>query len=176
MKKILAFTGSNSSTSINKQLVAYASSLVNKVQVNLLDLNDYEMPIYSIDREKSSGYPNAAVAFVEEISNADGIILSLAEYNGAYSSAFKNLFDWASRVEQKTFQGKPMLLMATSPGPRGGASVLEIALERFPRHNANIVGKFSLPSFQTNFKDGIITNQELKDQLTKEIEQFEKSL
>ena len=116
MKKIIALAGSNSSTSINEQLATYASSLVDNVKVKVLDLNDFEMPIYSSDRENESGHPNEAVAFVDEIRGADGIIISLAEYNGAYSGAFKNIFDWASRVEQKTFLGKPMLLMASSPG------------------------------------------------------------
>ncbi|RCT54301.1 NADPH-dependent FMN reductase [Winogradskyella sp. KYW1333] len=176
MKKIIALAGSNSSTSINEQLATYASSLVDNVKVKVLDLNDFEMPIYSSDRENESGHPNEAVAFVDEIRGADGIIISLAEYNGAYSGAFKNIFDWASRVEQKTFLGKPMLLMASSPGGRGGASVLEMASERFPRHDANIVGKFSLPSFYDNFKDGKIINEDLNNDLLEEVNQFQESL
>ncbi|WP_299522251.1 NADPH-dependent FMN reductase [Winogradskyella sp.] len=176
MRKIIVLAGSNSSTSINKQLATYASSLVNNVEVKVLDLNDYEMPIYSSDREKESGHPKEAVAFVDEIRRADGIVVSLAEYNGAYSGAFKNVFDWATRVEQKTFLGKPMLLMATSPGQRGGLSVMGMASDRFPRHDANIVGKFSLPAFHNNFSDGKITNEELNNELLEEVKQFEDSL
>jgi len=176
MKHIIALAGSNSSTSINKQLATYASSLVKDVKVTVLDLNDFEMPIYSSDREKESGIPDKAQVFVENIRNSDGIVISLAEYNGAYSGAFKNIFDWASRAEQKTFLDKPMLLMATSPGGRGGASVLEMASDRFPRHNANIVGQFSLPLFNDNFSDGKITNVALKNQLLEEVEQFAESL
>jgi len=176
MKKIIAFAGSISSNSINKQLAIYASGLLKDVEVKMLDLNNYEMPLYSADRENASGQPQEAVDFVNEIRNADGIVLSLAEYNGAYSGAFKNVFDWASRVEQKTFLGKPMLLMATSPGGRGGQSVLDIASDRFPRHDANIVGKFSLPSFHNNFSDGAISNGELNNDLLEEVRQFEESL
>lgn len=176
MKKIIAFAGSISSNSINKQLAIYASGLVNDTEVKVLDLNNYEMPLYSADRENASGQPQEAVDFVNEIRDADGIILSLAEYNGAYSGAFKNVFDWASRVEQKTFLGKPMLLMATSPGGRGGQSVLDMASDRFPRHDANIVGKFSLPSFHSNFSDGAISNNKLNNDLLEEVRQFEESL
>lgn len=176
MKTIIALAGSNSSTSINKQLAYYAASLVEGVQVKQLDLNDYEMPIYSSDREQENGFPQEAVDFVNEIRASDGIVISLAEYNGAYSGAFKNVFDWASRVEGKTFLGKPMLLMATSPGPRGGLSVLGMASDRFPRHQADIVGKFSLPNFHANFKDGKIVDEELNTALMKEVKQFEKSL
>lgn len=176
MKKIIALAGSISSNSINKQLATYASSLVSDVEVKILDLNDYEMPLYSADRENESGQPQQAIDFVDEIKNTDGIVLALAEHNGAYSGAFKNLFDWASRVEAKTFLGKPMLLMATSPGGRGGQSVLDIASDRFPRHDANIVGKFSLPSFYDNFKEHKIVNESLNSTLIEEVKQFEDSL
>jgi chromate reductase, NAD(P)H dehydrogenase (quinone) len=80
------------------------------------------------------------------------IIISFAEYNGSYTAAFKNIFDWISRINNKTFQNKKMILMATSPGGRGGKTVLENALNRFPHHGADIVGNFHLPSFQQNFE------------------------
>lgn len=176
MKTIISISGSNSSSSINRQLANYAASSVEGVNVKQLDLNDFEMPIYSTDREKADGFPQQAIDFVNEIRNSDGIVLSLAEYNGAYSGAFKNIFDWASRVEQKTFLGKPMLLMATSPGPRGGLTVLTMASDRFPRHEANITGQFSLPSFFENFKEGKIVNEELQKVLLEEIKKFEISV
>ena len=66
--------------------------------------------------------------------------------------------------------------MASSPGGRGGASVLEMASERFPRHDANVVGKFSLPSFYDNFKDGKIINEDLNNDLLEEVNQFQESL
>lgn len=45
MKKLLAFGASNSSDSINKQLAKYSSKQFKNVNIELLDLNDYEMPI-----------------------------------------------------------------------------------------------------------------------------------
>lgn len=166
MKNILCFAGSTSKNSINKQLVEYAARLTENTSVTVLDLNDFEMPIYSTDREKESGIPNEAQQFFDAITNADALVVSLAEHNGAYTTAFKNVFDWTSRVNPKIFQNKPMALLATSPGPRGGLGVLEIAKDRFPRHNAEIIGTFSLPSFNDNFKPktGII-NTELRENL-----------
>ncbi|NRD23456.1 NAD(P)H-dependent oxidoreductase [Winogradskyella litoriviva] len=176
MKNIIAFAGSNSKQSINKQLASYAASLVDNAKTEVLDLNDYNLPQYSVDFEQENGFPENAKRFVEAIKNADGIIISLAEHNGAYTSVFKNLFDWMSRVEQKTFQNKPMLLMATSPGARGGASVLAIAKDRFPRHDADIVSEFSLPSFFENFSEGKISNDALNEQLLIQVKQFENAL
>ena len=165
MKKIIAFAGSNSKTSINKQLAGYAVSLLNGTEKKILDLNDYELPLYSIDLENENGIPENAEVFLNEIQSSDGIVLSLAEHNGAYSTAFKNLFDWMSRIDGKLWKNIPMLLMAASPGGRGGASVLEVAKGRFPFMGGNIVSSFSLPNFYDNFKDGSIIEQSLMSQL-----------
>tara|TARA_R110002073_G_scaffold72537_1_gene177410 strand:- start:408418 stop:408945 length:528 start_codon:yes stop_codon:yes gene_type:complete len=175
MKKIITFAGSNSKQSINKKLAKYAASQVKEVEVEVLDLNDYELPIFGVDHEAKFGVPTNAKDFLTKIQLADGVILSLAEHNGAYSTVFKNILDWMSRVDGKMWNGVPMLLMATSPGGRGGSSVLEIAKKRFPFMGGNIVASFSLPLFNDNFKDGIVDNT-LNDQLVKEIQIFEKTL
>lgn len=166
MKKILAFGASSSPTSINKQLATYAAHLFANTTVETLDLNDYEMPIYSVEKEAKFGIPQLAHDFFAKLGSADCIVISFAEHNGAYSAAFKNIFDWTSRINNKTFQEKPTLLLSTSPGPRGGSTVLEIARNRFPFQGAVVKGAFSLPSFSTNFdpEKGII-NEELKSQL-----------
>ncbi|MCZ8144159.1 NADPH-dependent FMN reductase [Flavobacterium sp.] len=155
MKKIIAFGGSTSQTSINKQLATYAAHLVADASVEVLDLNDYSLPLFSVDLEKE-GIPQAAHDFYTKIGSADLLVVSLAEHNGAYSAAFKNLLDWTSRINPKNFQNKPMFLMATSPGARGGASVLEMANSRFPYQGAAIVGTFSLPNFYDHMIDGVM--------------------
>jgi NAD(P)H-dependent FMN reductase len=93
MKKIIAFGASSSKNSINKQLAIYAAHLFQNATVEILDLNNYEMPIFSVDREKENGIPALAEEFYTKIGSADLIVLSLAEHNGAYSSAFKNILD-----------------------------------------------------------------------------------
>ena len=169
MKKILAFGASNSKTSINKQLATYASSLLKNTEVEVLDLNDFDVPTYSVDLEGKSGIPDNAQQFLNKITASDGLIISLAEHNGAYTAIFKSLFDWTSRIDVKLFQQKPMLLMSTSPGARGGQSVFEIAENRFPIHDANIVAKFSLPSFNDNFKEEKIVDADLNTSLVKAV-------
>jgi NAD(P)H-dependent FMN reductase len=176
MKHIIAFAGSNSKTSINKQLATYAASLLEGVEAAVLDLNDFDLPLYSMDLELSEGIPDDAHKFLEIIKSTDGIVLSLAEHNGTYATVFKNLFDWMSRIDGKLWSDKPMLLMATSPGARGGATGLEIAQGRFGYMGGNIVGSFSLPSFGENFSDGKITNAELNNQLLEEVNQLAESL
>ncbi|WP_046744825.1 NADPH-dependent FMN reductase [Kordia zhangzhouensis] len=176
MKKIVAFAGSDSKTSINKQLATYAASLVKNADITILDLNDYELPLYSVNKEAEIGIPENAHAFLKEVQSADGIILSLAEHNGVYSTAFKNVFDWMSRIDGKLWADIPMLLMATSPGVRGGGTVLEIAKGRFPFMGGNIVAAYSLPSFNDNFQSGKITNETFREKLEEEVKKLNKAI
>lgn len=176
MKNIIAFGGSNSKHSINKQLATYAASLVQDANAKILDLNDYDLPLFGVDLEAEQGFPEDAHKLLEEFRDADGIVLSLAEHNGAYTVAFKNALDWLSRIEGKLFFNTPMLLMASSPGGRGGKSVLEIAKSRFPRHEADIIETFSFPNFNDNFKDGKIVDSDLDSELKAAVEKFSNSL
>lgn len=165
--KIIAFGGSNSQQSINKHFATYAASLFENAEVEVLDLNDYAMPLFSVDLEKKVGQHELAKAFLNKIETADILVISLAENNGNYSVAFKNIFDWCSRIMNDVFQQKSMLLLATSPGARGGASVLEIANNAFPRYGAQIKATFSLPAFNANFdlQENKISNSELDKEL-----------
>lgn len=176
MKNIIAFAGSNSKNSINNQLATYAATLVENVKVDVLNLNDFELPLYGIDYEIDHGIPDNAHKFLEAIKSTDGIVLSLAEHNGAYSTVFKNLFDWMSRIDGKLWSDKPMLLMATSPGGRGGETVLDIAKGRFAYMGGNIIEDFSFPSFNDNFSEGKITNEDLNSDLKNKVASFQKEL
>ncbi len=89
MKKIVAFGASSSKKSINKQFASYAASLISDADSIIIDLNDFEMPIYSIDYENENGIPEKAFKFKEIIKSADGIIISFAEHNSVYTAAFR---------------------------------------------------------------------------------------
>lgn len=175
MKKILAFAGSTSSTSINKKLATFAGENLAQLSFDVIDLNDYSIPIYSEDEEKN-GFPENAKLFNELLDNYSGFILSLAEHNGSYAAAFKNILDWSSRIQKDVFRNKPLLLMATSPGGRGGKSVLETGKEKFARMGVKELFSYSLPSFYENFKEGKITNEALLSEFITQVNMFEKSI
>lgn len=176
MKNIITIGGSTSKTSINKRFAEHAADMMTGVKVLNLDLNDYPFPLYSIDLENEEGFPESLLTLNKILEETDGIIISLAEHNGAYSAAFKNTFDWLSRIDGKVWRNKPMLLLSTSPGARGGQSVMELALSRFPRNGGNIIASMTFPSFQQNFIDGEIINLDLKNQLAQLSDEFLKNL
>lgn len=174
--KITAFAGSNSSKSINKKLVEYTLKAFPEFEIKLLDLNDFEMTIYSMDREKNGGIPEKAYEFRTHLAQSDAIICSLAEHNRAYTVAFKNIFDWCSRIDMNIFANKPMLLMSTSPGGFGGGNVMNLAKAFFPKCGANIIETFSLPSFHQNFPEADIVNEELKKEHQAKVAAFKAGL
>ncbi|MDV4168121.1 NAD(P)H-dependent oxidoreductase [Rhodovulum sp. FJ3] len=166
--KILAFAASNSKTSINKELARFTAGLVPGAEVELLDLNDYDLPLYSTDREAEIGVPDAARTFFDKIGAADAVVVSYAEHNGSYTAAYKNLFDWASRIDQKVYQDKPALFLSTSPGPAGAASVLAAAKGSAPFFGVDLRGAVSVGSFYDVYDadTGTITADEVLADLT----------
>jgi len=167
---ILAFGASTSKKSINKQFATFVANQIKGNTIDVLDLNDFPLPLFSVDLEAESGHPAIINDFIKKLEGADLIVISMAEHNGGYTAAFKNLFDWTSRVKANVFENKKLFLVATSPGARGGSSSLEAAVNRFPRHGAEIIGQFSLPKFNDNFnpEKGIL-NDELKAAFLKEL-------
>ncbi|MEM7677592.1 MAG: NAD(P)H-dependent oxidoreductase [Myxococcota bacterium] len=172
--KVLGFAASNSSKSINKALVRHALDVLKAevlpgAETRLIDLNDYEMPIYSADRQEANGIPDLAHQFLNDIESVDAVIISFAEHNGSYSVAFKNVFDWASRENRKVYQQKKLVLLSTAPGGAGGRHVLAKAASAAPHCGGEVMGTLSVPRFGTNFdrESGRLTDPELQTALRK---------
>ncbi len=168
MIKILAFAASNSSQSINRKLIGHAvdvlrSEVLPGAVCEILDLNDFEMPIYSLDRENAGGVPDLAHQFRAKIAAADALLISFAEHNGHYSAAYKNIFDWASRLEGKVYAGKPKVVLSASPGKGGAGNVLRAAVASAPHFGAEVLSSLSVPLFGDNFDEasGTLSNPEL---------------
>ena len=165
--KVLAFAATNSRDSINRTLVEHAvgrfrTEVNPNAEVEFLDLNDFEMPIYSADREKEHGVPAAAREFFGKIGAVDALIVSFAEHNGFVTAAWKNIFDWMSRIEMKLWQGKPMVIMAATPGPRAGAGVLQSQQMLAPHFGGEIRGVVGIGRWREAFDraTGKITRRE----------------
>jgi len=173
MSKILAFGASSAKDSMNKKLASFVANKIAPREAILIDLNDYEMPIYSDDRKRDSGIPKKAYDFKNLIKTSEGIIISFAEHNGSYTAAFKNIYDWISVIEKVVWNNKPMLLLSTSPGARGGKSVLNSALARFSQESEWDIPSFRLPNFNENFSEelGIVDNK-LNVDLNEQIKLF----
>ena len=154
--KVLAIPATNSRNGINRQLLEYAKrllegGLVANADVVILDINDHEMPIFSTERHQSLGIPEPARRLYDAIGSVDAVIISFAEHNGSYTAAWKNLYDWTSRIDTKVYQSKPTVMLSTSPGAGGAANVLAMATKSAPYFGADLKASMSVPSFFDNF-------------------------
>jgi len=170
MKKILAFSGSNHSKSINQQLVNFAASLIKEARVEILNISHWNIPVYSIDMDPDQT-PVEITQLIELIYNHDGFIISSPEHNGSTPAFFKNIIDWLSRRSKNVFGNKPMLLMSASPGKKGGVNNRKFLEHLLPHLGANITTTFSISSFYQNMQNGKV-DDELQEELGKELTTF----
>ncbi|NDV14818.1 NADPH-dependent FMN reductase [Muricauda sp. TY007] len=176
MAAILAFAGSNSSTSINFKLVKLTTSLVQNHDIQTLNMAEHPFPMFSEDLEKEKGYAASLKELKANINGSDGLILSVNEHNGNPSAYFKNVLDWLSRIDRKFLEGTKVLLMSTSGGKRGGKGSLAVVENMLPRFGAEVVATFSLPSFNDNFSEEGILDEGLKEEHQNALNTFLDSL
>ena len=175
MKKVLAFSGSMSEESINHKLILHASDKFSQTELQVIRLPAYSAPIYTKELEIEGGVPEPIHRLRKLFDEADGFVLSSPEYNGSIPAGLKNTLDWISRLEGSIFQNKPVLLMATSNGKRGGKSVLDHLSRVLPFWGAKLIGPFSLPQFSENFNDSGL-NEPFETELKELIAEFEQAV
>lgn len=97
------------------------------------------------------------------------MIISFAEHNGSYTAAWKNVYDWTSRVDMAVYQGKKVAMFAASPGPRAGAGVLGGATMAAPFFGAELVGSLGIGTFHetVNAETGEIVDADLRAEFEK---------
>lgn len=128
MAKILAFAGSARKQSLNKKLLSIVAAGAEEAgaELTLVDLADFEMPLFNQDLETEAGMPKKAGEFKRLMIEHHGFLIASPEYNSAFSPLLKNTLDWASRSESDNekplvaFKGKTAGILATSPGSLGG--------------------------------------------------------
>ena len=129
--KILAFAGSSRKNSINKILVEQAASYAEQLGavVTTIDFQDFPAPVYDGDYEEKHGLPAAMQQFKSLLASHDAFIVATPDYNGGITPLLLNVLSWASRPEgdespKSVFQGKPVAMMAASPGGLGGVRAI----------------------------------------------------
>ncbi|MFW5442711.1 MAG: NADPH-dependent FMN reductase [Methylococcaceae bacterium] len=128
MAKIVFLAGSARKESLNKKLASLAANMAEAAgaEVTIVDLKDYEMPLYNGDLEKEQGIPNNAKKLKQVFIDHDGFFIASPEYNSSFSALLKNTIDWMSRPDEENerplvaYKGKVAALGAVSPGALGG--------------------------------------------------------
>ncbi|WP_290705673.1 NAD(P)H-dependent oxidoreductase [Amphritea sp.] len=132
--KILALSGSIREKSFNSRLldIAVTGAKSAGAEVTVVNLRDYDMPLFNQDLEYQEGAPDAVVQLKNLMIQHQGLLIASPEYNGFPSPLLKNMLDWMSRQQNEheppmfAYNGKIAAVMAASPGAGGGTRGLTI--------------------------------------------------
>ncbi len=172
--KILAFAGSNRQSSVNKQLLSSAIHEAENqgAKVTRINLEDFDLPIYSSEIEAESGLPEATTELSKLVLTHNALLIASPEYNGFMPPLLINLLTWVSRapggVPAVTFSGKPVAIMAASPGGLGGVRVIPRLRDYLTELGCLVLPGFViLPQAHTAFDEaGTLQNELARTQLT----------
>lgn len=115
--RLLGISGSLRQGSTNTLLVHEARRLFEPSEFIFADLR---LPLYDADLEDQEGIPAPVQLLADQISGADGVIISTPEYNKNLSGVLKNALDWVSRTKGGPWRGKPVAIMSAADGRAGG--------------------------------------------------------
>ena len=174
--KILFFAGSLRKQSLNKKFVNVAFEIAKAkggCEPELIDLLDYEMPVYNQDIQ-DAGFPQTASRFIEKVMSAQAIVISSPEYNGSISSVLKNTVDWSSRGPKNPWAGKQVLLLGASPGALGATRGLWHGRQPFTVLSAHVYpDMMGLPKANEAFDEqGRLKDKASHERLAKLVESF----
>jgi chromate reductase, NAD(P)H dehydrogenase (quinone) len=134
--RLLLIAGSARQGSFNQRLVQLAGrkAQIQGAEVTSVDLRALNLPVYDDDALAREGMPAGALALRELFARHDGLLLACPEYNALPTPLLINSFDWLSVVKAEgdwpagsgATAGKPVGLLAASPGALGGIRQLPI--------------------------------------------------
>ncbi|MDR7074221.1 NADPH-dependent FMN reductase [Fictibacillus barbaricus] len=156
----------SSTRSLLKQLEKFLDD-VQEVKVDFFDLKETPLPIFdgSLENRKQ------AESFVERMNLADCLIVASPEYHNSFSGVLKNAFDFVSGEQIK---GKPIGIIATSGGGKGGINCLN-SMRTFLRGLYGMVLAEQIVVDGVFFEDGRCINVDLLEKindLTNEVIDF----
>jgi NAD(P)H-dependent FMN reductase len=128
--KFLVFAGSTRTQSFNRRLAAVAAHMARDAgaEVTLLELADFDIPLYNADLE-TAGTPADVIRLKEVLDAHPAWVICSPEYNGSYTGLLKNTIDWASSPVAghaewsdgtRPFAGKVVGMLSASNGALGG--------------------------------------------------------
>ena len=96
--------------------MALAGALEAEAEIELLDIRELDLPLYNPDSEPSA----SALAMVEKLESADGLLWSSPLYQGSVAGSFKNALDWLHLPSGSRYlTDKAIGLISVSGGTQG---------------------------------------------------------
>jgi chromate reductase len=135
------------------------------------------LPVYNFDEHQAGGIHPIATAWADAIRTADAVVIVSPEYNWSIPGGLKNAIDWASRMKDVPFAGKPVALQSAATGLLGGSrmqyhlrqSLTSIDALMFARPEVFVT--FAAKKFDETLQ---LTDQPTRDMVKLQLEGFEK--
>ncbi|SHJ37533.1 NAD(P)H-dependent FMN reductase [Malonomonas rubra DSM 5091] len=110
---VLGINGSLRKDSTNMGLLRYAQDNAPEgMEIDIADLT--EVPFYNSDIAEK---PAAVETLLQQLEQADALLLACPEYNYSLAPALKNALDWASREpDNHLLAGKPVAILGAGGG------------------------------------------------------------
>ena len=137
-----------------------------------------DFPLYNHDIQSSAGFPPAVNDLADAMRAADGVLICTPEYNWSIPGGLKNAIDWASRLKDQPFAGKPVALQSAATGLLGGSRMHYHLRQSLTSIDAMLLGKPEvLVTFAAKKFDEAslaLTDQPTRDMVKLQLEGFEK--
>jgi len=136
------------------------------------------LPVYDFDQHQADGLHPIAIAWADAIRGADAVIIVSPEYNWSIPGGLKNAIDWASRMKDQPFAGKPVALQSAAGGLLGGARMQYHLRQSLTSIDALLFGKpevivtFAAKKFDETTL--ALTDQPTRDMIKLQLDGFEK--
>ena len=118
-------------------------------EVELMNLVDLRLPLYSTVEEQENGIPESALDLATKILELKAFIIVAPEYNGVMPPVLNNAMAWTSRATKDwrdAFNEKIVALATHSGG--GGAKGLQAMRIQFQHLGANILAREILTTYE----------------------------
>jgi NAD(P)H-dependent FMN reductase len=137
----------------------------NIATTEILDLNEYQFPLFEERLHKMKDPPAKVLDFAEHIKRADGILVITPEYNGGYPASLKNVID----LLYPEWKHKPTAISTVSDGAFAGSQVAQSLSFVFLKIGALVSpAMFRIPTVHKEFEedgtpvDPVATNRRAK--------------
>ncbi|MBB6672195.1 NADPH-dependent FMN reductase [Cohnella nanjingensis] len=167
--KMTLIAGSNRADAASTILLRYIESLLKarQITVSFVDLREQQLPLFSPDNWDF--HPNAQ-RMIQQVAEADGLILATPEYHGSISGVLKNALDYLS---PERVSGKPVLSVSAAGGPVGVSSLSHLQTIVRNLHGVNCSEWISVGYGSNAFgPDGAPLDAGLKERVGGAVENF----
>ena len=136
------------------------------------------LPVYNFDEHQAGGIHPIAGAWAQAVRIADAVVIVSPEYNWSIPGGLKNAIDWASRMKDQPFAGKPVALQSAATGLLGGSRMQYHLRQSLTSIDAMLFGKpevlvtFAAKKFDEKTLE--LTDQPTRDMIKLQLEGFEK--